>query len=1758
MPNNKKPDPQDIQWDAPHPSDVTWDTPATPQPAPAMPAPAQQGGNIVPMWSHQQEPAPNAPLASTNYGVSETNQNAPAQPPLESSVPGQPDATDKALKRANDFIDQASEFLPEGNVKDVSTLAAKGALGAVQQFKQGSEQVAQAGGVQQGAQAIPTSQNAQVEQDASKENVAYSGVATIVGLGKMLMGVGALTVPEINAWNYGSAALAQSSPGVATQVNNFFSSKAEDDPNSPNFGKVIIPTGAAPIILDSNKPGQKAVLEFLDFLPQLVLGGMIAEGVSVDQANEIASKIKKGEVLTPQEDAIAAKGTQTYLSDPKNIITNETLGKIKPDLSDGKKVAVAPLIEQKQALEQRNVGLLESKGKLDSSFHDDVDKEVADNEKQIATLTQQIKTKANEKETTPGTAQGANTQADNRPGESQEGEGVGQQQLQGGVQGQQPGADTGTQPDTQETVASNEKPGIINAPTKQTSDALDVQEPSADGKGMGVGDTQPQGTTGKEEGSGNAKGAPKEEIKLESHPGFEAPDLKDYEGKDSDLFPEREWANNPDRVTMRDGNEVGTTFRQLAKQTQDGMKDVKDNAPDNTLITTHSKNGRMINALRKVGDDIDLDSDEGIKKVAKAYLAEPDIEKGEPQTTKLDNGKTVHVAMHGTTEDDLKDFNSGQSPVNLSKEGIKDSKDTAQAVEDKNISHIISSPTERAMKTSKIIQEHLNKQIAEQKSKEPVMSAEDFDKQGLNYGLQEDGTRMEPELNIKFKKPITNNQMRRINEVMDLPKGALSEDGKELTITNDSKTKTHDQFIADVAVLKNKLNEFKRVPTEINQRVRRLASEVEGGTEAATQPETGNKPAETEPANTNTVNTGSEGGQPEPVPGEPTGTTDAARPNQESEPVTQAAGFAGGAEPPQPPDVTREGVYDDTPDYNKSSSPVQDFLNDTRSAPKFERDIAQNVKQLNGINKANTLRAVKLMEMLPDKFKDPVLQENVYHHMEDPTLTLTADEMEFRDKYVVPVLNEIQGLYRKLEKIDPESAAAAMKDAVNYFPRLAKDKQGIIDRIINGTKYITGGGLLGKTASSLKSRIYKALTDNNGNRTLVTMKDGRVTALHGFDEDGNSVTQDLGGFKRSDKGLSTKELRDKQLNDDLGYDKKMGKLQAEKKNIQRFADDPKGQRRLDYIEKKINDLNAAKDKINEHYDGVQKVDDLNAERTDLRNSLITIKDKEQRQQVQARIADLRKQSEDLENQMPKYWVDKNGKFYSIGEATTKEIEEKSPTQYYHTPFANVMSSYLDLQRADTANTFIDHFKESPEFSKIGVPKGDKTVPGDWREVLPIQFKGYVFDPKTAANLDLLYRNGKADPLQSLTNINTFFRDTIVLGPGVKHWYNIADQWIKQGGLVTRLTNPVRTTKAMMKAFHDVSTQSPDYFKALENGAGLMYRETQDASNLLLKVALEQKNQTWFQKLSDKMGYANPETLFEALRSTSHKSAFYVNDMLVMQAINEEVAKGKPWSEAVKEVHKYLPDYQIPAQVLGSENLAKVLRNPNLLTFGSYHYNIMDSYANMANDLGRAMSNSGMSAADRGLAVDRVATAAFMHFAFYAGLTALYHAVGGDKDKKIGSSGGTKFMDDAIDFIKGNKNLRQFVQGYFMPAVGTQAAAELITNTKLSPYESGNIYTPTDVNNHPGEALKDIGKYLETKVAPQTSQLQSGKQTAGDFIQDQLLNTKIDRTDQEQKFMQLLHERDQINQKVHDLKKKGKYSEATQLQQQYNQDLNNAR
>lgn len=480
------------------------------------------------------------------------------------------------------------------------------------------------------------------------------------------------------------------------------------------------------------------------------------------------------------------------------------------------------------------------------------------------------------------------------------------------------------------------------------------------------------------------------------------------------------------------------------------------------------------------------------------------------------------------------------------------------------------------------------------------------------------------------------------------------------------------------------------------------------------------------------------------------------------------------------------------------------------SPKKVVEDVAQGVKTLkaaidrhqrvddvvdqisNSIYKeegANKVLKVQLTQVVNEarKLSTPAERENVYHYMEDSSTPLTQNERDV----VLPLVDEMDRILTNLRAQARAAGIYITGDILDEMtPRNAIEKGGVIDKALDayktGKRIITNGGkLTTSVGSGSKHRVYHIITDEEGNRTVVMVKDGKVTALNKgkatelgstdrvitpkvkefFDESVmtklNALAKELGvtherhatgrveGLPPSRAGVSyggadlvkTRLGPTSVLAHELGHqiDHKYG-LQAvmkeEKYDAQRKREVQ--QELKDLADKRFEGREVSKNfksyvrKNSEKMAVMFEAYVANREMfkevaphlyDDFRDFLASHEELRPFLDIQPSVSLGSEQhgGEHVAGIAGKEFIDDAGNSYVVGQATTKEIEANTATRYYKDPLANYALAIERTARAVRANELLNKIKESPMY-KDTIKKADGSD-GD----IPLDFKSTRLD-----------------------------------------------------------------------------------------------------------------------------------------------------------------------------------------------------------------------------------------------------------------------------------------------------------------------------------------------------------------------------------------------------------------------------------------------
>lgn len=155
----------------------------------------------------------------------------------------------------------------------------------------------------------------------------------------------------------------------------------------------------------------------------------------------------------------------------------------------------------------------------------------------------------------------------------------------------------------------------------------------------------------------------------------------------------------------------GESFNDAKDRYKKAVDEIAKDAPDNTVVVTHSWGLKLLDAVEKTGWD---------HPELAAEHQKGSTETGDLIPYKMEDGRTIWFARHGETEDNTNDLQRTDDTP-LTKKGIEQAKEIAHKLKEKGItpSQIITSDLPRAKETSDIISKEFKEEPQENKRPQP-------------------------------------------------------------------------------------------------------------------------------------------------------------------------------------------------------------------------------------------------------------------------------------------------------------------------------------------------------------------------------------------------------------------------------------------------------------------------------------------------------------------------------------------------------------------------------------------------------------------------------------------------------------------------------------------------------------------------------------------------------------------------------------------------------------------------------------------------------------------------------------------------------------------------------------------------------------------------------------------------------------------------------------------------------------------------------
>jgi muramidase (phage lysozyme) len=418
---------------------------------------------------------------------------------------------------------------------------------------------------------------------------------------------------------------------------------------------------------------------------------------------------------------------------------------------------------------------------------------------------------------------------------------------------------------------------------------------------------------------------------------------------------------------------------------------------------------------------------------------------------------------------------------------------------------------------------------------------------------------------------------------------------------------------------------------------------------------------------------------------------------------------------------------------------------------------------------------------------------------------------------------------------------------------------------------------------------------------------------------------------------------------------------------------------------------------------------------------------------------------------------------TLKQATEAEIEQNTPFTY-EKDFQSVIYQRLqEVREFVRANKFIEDLTHSDWMKENAVKtEGKRPPPGYKRpehiDKLP-QFEGYAFKTDIAQMIEDF---AKSNNPNWLTYLSGAFIKNMMLNP-LPHMMNEGWHLYNARGLTGWVTPAgiYRFVKTGMPALKSVITQDHQFRQTMLDGGSILSAQVRNNAffeDIFAKANKEFSQTPEFQSLAKRMG-VSPLRLYDAISRKSNIAMWTVRDMMYMQLINEKMAyEGMTRQQAIKDVERHMPNYRIPHKVIGMRAMSQALQNPNLTVFSRYHYGLVNSLKNTAQDLA-ALRKGQAGLKDFLHGLDTSAAIAVAIAALYPLQDIVAQWLTGNEDATQRRAGPYHIFHALHGLMSLEKDQAAVLASFFTPNPLLLALGQLAWNRKL--YNGQPIYNPED-------------------------------------------------------------------------------------------------
>lgn len=679
-----------------------------------------------------------------------------------------------------------------------------------------------------------------------------------------------------------------------------------------------------------------------------------------------------------------------------------------------------------------------------------------------------------------------------------------------------------------------------------------------------------------------------------------------------------------------------------------------------------------------------------------------------------------------------------------------------------------------------------------------------------------------------------------------------------------------------------------------------------------------------------------------------------------------------------------EAGFIDLSDLTNLAAPLREELERRSDIAAVAHDAQSTLQRLDKTNKAATLEAKGIVRAFQQSGFTESDGNAVFANLEDPTVKLTSQQMELRDKWIKP-LDQRAAMQRRIAlliksgefpiedilagRVPKEEVDRIAPEQENYQHRIAQDKNTFVDKMLGDSmkRFRAPGAALSRSFSSSKRSVFQEIRGTNGEREAVAVKGGRVTQFVPSSS-GKPTTVDLGPYRSG--FIDTKTIADDAT---APLERKIAALKKERGILtETKGREAVSQRRLANIDTELASLKKQVDAVQQSIGGApakmtdnealaarlapirKVVDRLSKQKSDLKatpeNARNIARLTRRIQENQGLIESIREEHEGT-NLQGQYWRDKDGNLWKFHRGTTKFITERTGQKYHANAMLSSLVNYMETNKAMNAAVVMERSKGLLENEGMALKtENPATVPDGWKPTTLLQMHGMYFPAHIADAFDQFdYLQSRGQP-NVMERANRFIIQTVLMNP-LMHGKNVVANFFT-GKAAEAITGSVfrpswykGNMEAGIKATNTLKDiGGPEYRRLLRLGLDLQAADSSfdQTTKDILRSFTDQlaKDKESNVAMSALMKVGDAATW---LQHMNHLMTFGINDLFLLQSFYareaELQARGVPNpSEAARDwAHLQVAEYTTPARVGGSAALGRLMENPNLSAFWRYHF-----------------------------------------------------------------------------------------------------------------------------------------------------------------------------------------------------------------------------